>query len=142
MSTPTTPLPVLEEVIPHHSCAVSSDREHGPRDGGEIWEGMRRIETRVLNQQAAKGLVSLIEYDGKLYCPCDAGGEIGRVCEPAKPPDHLVQEAEQASTTSDYTTPSSRQLGDWAEKMTSEFGGLEADGASFGESGFLAVGVA
>ena len=41
-------------------------------------------------------------------------------------------------TTADYTTPSSRQLGAWAEEMASGFGGFKAVGTSFGESWFPA----
>ena len=38
VSTPTTPLLVLEEIIPHHHRAVSSDRDQKPRDSDEILE--------------------------------------------------------------------------------------------------------
>ena len=54
---PTTALPVVEEKCPHHHRAVSSDPEQGPRDGDEIREERTRVEARVLNQEAAPGLV-------------------------------------------------------------------------------------
>ena len=63
VSAPTTPRPVLGEIIPHHR-AVSSAREQGPRDSDEIPEGVMRVETRALNQETAAGLTSLIEPDG------------------------------------------------------------------------------
>lgn len=93
--------------FPHHRRAVSCDREHGSRDGDDIREGRSRAETRTLNQGAALGLISLIEPDrgSRVFHALLAENATGG--EPAKPPDRLVQEAEQ-TPPADCTTPSPR----------------------------------
>lgn len=60
----TSPLPVLKTKIRHYHRVVSSDCEKGPRDGNKIREGTMRTKTKVLGQEAAAGLISLIEPDG------------------------------------------------------------------------------
>lgn len=86
VSAPTTPLPVLEEAIPHHHCAVLSDGEQASREGDENRERMFRVETGALNQEAALGLISLIEPDEAKRI-IRALLEDKEACrEPAKPP--------------------------------------------------------
>lgn len=117
MSASTTPLSILEEKFPHHHHAVSGDQGPEPRDGDEIRKGMTRVAAGTLNKEAAEGLISLREPNG--------GSCMHRLleedCEPAKPLDRLVQDAEQAPTTEGYTTPSSRTLGSWADEIASEW---------------------
>lgn len=99
VSAQTTQLPVLEGILP--SRAVSSDPNQGPRDGAEIREGLMRVETRTLNQEAAEGLVSLIKLDEGsriVHAPLE-GNAAGH--ELAKLPDRLTEEAEQIPTTAD-----------------------------------------
>ena len=120
VAAPTTPLPVLEEIIPHHHRAVSCDREQGPCDSNDIREGVMRVETRALNQETAPSPTSLIEPDEGSRI-LHAGRESkGR--EPAKPPDWLLQETEQ-TPAADNTTSLSGPSGAWAEEMAAEFGG-------------------
>lgn len=107
MSAPTTPLPILEEILPHHHRAVSSDRKQGPQGGDDIREGLTRVETRALNQEAAEGLVSLIDPDGgsRIFHALLAEKSTGRAA--VKMPDWLVQEGDTTSTTTDCMKPSS-----------------------------------
>ena len=77
VSAPTTPLRVVEEIIPHHRT-VSSDQEQGQRDGDDIQEGATSVETRALNQEAAEGLISLIDPGGSPYNPRAPEGESSR----------------------------------------------------------------
>ena len=86
-----------------------------------------RAQTRVLNQEAAAGLIGVIG-------PCDAGRIFHALLaaqeaggEPTNLPDFLVKEAE-AEPKSYSAACSSRHSGVRAEAMQTEFDGLETAG--------------
>ena len=96
-----------------------------PGDGDEIREGRTRAQTRILNREAATGLVSTIRpckgsriFHALLAAP-DTGGE------PTRLPDCLLKEAEP-EPTSYAAARSSIHSGVWAEAMQAEPDGLEA----------------
>ena len=131
---------VFEQDNFYHHRAVSRECEKGPRDGDQIQERTMGVEPKALNQEAAAGLISLIEREGGSlkFNALLANKTADR--EPAKSPDRLVQKAEQTPTAADSTTPSSQHLGAWAEEMASDFGELEADETFYSENPPLTAG--
>ena len=93
------------------------------------------METRVLRQEVALGLIRFVEPDRESLIFHALLPENATGCEPAKPPNQLVQEAEQAPAA-DYNAPLPRPLGAWTEERALECDGLEAGGFSFEVSGF------
>ena len=96
-----------------------------PSDGEEIREGNTRAPTRVLNREAATGLIStIVPCEGgrifhALLAAQDTGGERTRL------PDCLLEKA-QPEPMSYSSARSSINYGVWVEAMQAEFDGLEA----------------
>lgn len=74
-------------IINHYRYAVSNDRERRPRNGDEIREGITRVETRALKQQAAEGLISLMEPNAGNRLAHALMKEYAADRQPAEPPD-------------------------------------------------------